>query len=56
VLVGGGLGFRMGRSVKFPLVPHNRLLISLAHAFGHEIQHFGNPSYCSEGPLAGITA
>jgi hypothetical protein len=56
VLIGGGLGFRMGRSIRFASVPHNRLLISLAHAFGHEIRHFGNPSYCGEGPLAGIAA
>src|SRR5437764_522133 len=35
VLVGNGLDFNMGRSVKFPKVPHNRLLMSLAHAMGH---------------------
>jgi hypothetical protein len=53
VLVGGGLGFRMGRSVKFggKGVPHNRLLLSLAHAFGHRIERFGNPDYCGAGPL-----
>ncbi|HVX10208.1 MAG TPA: DUF1552 domain-containing protein, partial [Pirellulales bacterium] len=55
VLVGGGLGFRVGRSLKFPSVPHNRLLLSLAHAFGHEIPQFGNPGYCSDGPLSGVT-
>jgi hypothetical protein len=54
VLVGGGLGFRMGRSLKFPAVAHNRLLMSLAHAFGHQIKHFGNPNYCGDGPLPGI--
>ena len=52
VLVGGGLGFRTGRSLKFKRVPHNRLLLSLAHAFGHEIKTFGNPDYCGDGPLA----
>jgi len=53
VLVGGGLGFRTGRSVKFggKGVPHNRLLLSLAHAFGHRIERFGNPDYCGAGPL-----
>ena len=56
VLVGPGLGFRMGRSLKYPAVPHNRLLISLAHAFGHEINAFGNPDYCGEGALTGLTA
>lgn len=52
VLVGGGLGFRMGRSLRFPRVPHNRLLLSLAHAFGHHLKHFGNHDYCGDGPLA----
>lgn len=51
VLVGGGLGFRMGRSVKYRRVPHNRLLLSLAHGFGHGIERFGNPDYCGDGPL-----
>jgi hypothetical protein len=51
VLVGGGLGFQMGRSLKLPQVPHNRLLLSLAHAFGHPIPQFGNPDFCVGGPL-----
>jgi hypothetical protein len=51
VLVGGGLDFQMGRSLKLPQVPHNRLLLSLAHAFGHRIPHFGNPDFCVGGPL-----
>jgi hypothetical protein len=51
VLVGGGLGFQMGRSRKYTRTPHNRLLMSLAHGFGHEIQMFGNPDYCGKGPL-----
>ena len=55
VLVGGGLGFRMGRSLKFPSVPHNRLLLSLAHGFGHQLPHFGNPNYGGDGPLPGLT-
>jgi hypothetical protein len=52
VLVGGGLGFKMGRSLKLPKVPHNRLLLSLAHGFGHHIDRFGNPDYCGQGPLS----
>ncbi len=52
VLIGGGLNFQMGRSVKFRKVPHNRLLLSLAHGFGHHIERFGNPDYCGEGPLS----
>jgi hypothetical protein len=54
VLVGGGLGFRMGRSLKFKGVPHNRLLLSLAHGFGHHLEKFGNPDYCGDGPLSGL--
>jgi len=46
VLVGNGLNFKMGRSLKLPHVPHNKLLLSLAHAFGHRIEKFGNPDYC----------
>jgi hypothetical protein len=55
VLIGNGLDFRMGRSLKFPSVPHNRLLLSLAHAMGHRIERFGNPDYCGEGVLPGLT-
>jgi hypothetical protein len=51
VLVGGGLDFRMGRSLKFKQTPHNRLLMSLAHGFGHEIERFGNRDFCGKGPL-----
>jgi hypothetical protein len=55
VLVGGGLDFKMGRSLKYKRVPHNRLLLSLAHGFGHEIKTFGNPDFCADGPLTGLT-
>ena len=51
VLVGGGLDFRTGRSIKYRRAPHNRLLLSLAHGFGHRIERFGNPDYCDRGPL-----
>jgi hypothetical protein len=54
VLVGGGLDFKMGRSLKYRREPHNRLLMALAHGFGHEIKTFGNPSYCGDGPLTGL--
>ena len=52
VLIGGGLGFRTGRSLKYKSTPHNRLLMSLAHGFGHQVGRFGNENYCNEGPLA----
>ena len=52
VLVGGGLGFKMGRALKFPRVPHNRLLMALAHGFGHRINKFGSANFCADGPLS----
>ena len=55
VLVGGGLDFKMGRSLKLPNVHHNRLLLSLAHGFGHRIERFGNPDFCGGGPLSELT-
>jgi hypothetical protein len=55
VLVGGGLDFRMGRSLKFPNLPHNRLLLALAHGMGHRIERFGNPNLCGGGVLPQLT-
>ena len=54
VLVGGGLDFKTGRSVKFNKQPHNRLLMALAHGFGHHLKEFGNPNHCAAGPLTGL--
>jgi hypothetical protein len=51
VLVGGGFGFQMGRSLKLEKNPHNRLHLALAHAVGHPIETFGKPSLCEGGPL-----
>jgi hypothetical protein len=51
VCVGNMPGLTMGRSHKFTRVPHNRLLLSLAHGFGHKITKFGNPDFCGDGPL-----
>jgi Protein of unknown function (DUF1552) len=55
VLVGNGLDFKMGRSLKYPMLPHNRLLLALAHGMGHRIERFGNPNYCGDGPLPNLT-
>ena len=55
VLVGNGLGFKMGRSLDFKHVPHNRLLIALAHGFGHRIEKFGNVEYCGGAALPNLT-
>ena len=54
VLVGNGLDFKTGRSLKYKQLPHNRLLLSLAHGFGHRIEKFGNPDYCGGGVLPGL--
>jgi hypothetical protein len=51
VLLGGGPGFRMGRSLKYKKVPHNRLLIALAHAMDHHVETFGKPELSSGGVL-----
>jgi hypothetical protein len=51
VLLGGGLDFKMGQSLKFNELPHNGLLLALAHGFGHHIETFGNPNFCGAGPL-----
>ncbi len=55
VLVGNGLDFKMGRSIKYPKLPHNRLLLSLAHGMGHRIKTFGNPDFCGAGPLPNLS-
>ncbi len=55
VLVGNGLNFKMGRSIHYRRQPHNRLLVSLANAFGHKIKSFGNPNYASGGALPQLT-
>lgn len=52
VLVGNGLDFKMGRSMKMSRIAHNRLLLALAHGFGHRIEKFGNPEFCGGGPLS----
>lgn len=51
VLVGNGLDFKMGRSIKYKKLPHNRLLLSLAQGMGHPITQFGNKNFCGDGPL-----
>ncbi|MEO8351621.1 MAG: DUF1552 domain-containing protein [Chthoniobacteraceae bacterium] len=52
VIVGGALGFQMGRSVKFDQAAHNRLWMSVAHAMGHPTDCFGKPELCDGGPLS----
>jgi hypothetical protein len=55
VLVGNGLDFTMGRSLDYGKEPHNRFLMALAHAIGHPIDSFGNPSLSADGVLPSLT-
>ncbi|RYG44437.1 DUF1552 domain-containing protein [bacterium] len=52
VMVGGGADFQMGRSLRFDNVPHNRLLMSIAHGMGHRVKSFGNRDFCGAGVLS----
>ena len=55
VLVGGGLGFKSGQALDFGEVPHNRLLMTLSEAMGYSVDSFGNPDFCGDGVLTGLT-
>ncbi len=50
-LVGSAPGIRTGQALDLKGEAHNRLLLSLAHAFGHNLQTFGNPQLSEHGPL-----
>ncbi|GAA5143912.1 DUF1552 domain-containing protein [Prosthecobacter algae] len=52
VMVGGGAGFKMGRTLKFDKAAHNRLWLSVAHSMGHTgLQTFGKAELCDGGAL-----
>jgi len=51
LLLGGGFGFQMGRSLQLDKTPHNRLHLALAHAVGHRLETFGKPALCEGGAL-----
>jgi len=51
VLIGGGLGFETGRALAFKKVPHNRLLLNFCNGMGFPEKSFGNPDFCTDGPL-----
>ncbi len=55
ILIGGGLGYKMNRAVDFKGVPHNRMLLSFCEAMGHPEKTFGNPDFCADGPLTGLS-
>ena len=58
VLIGGRgpqtWGLRGGQSLDFDGVPHNRLLLWLANAYGLGLSSFGKPEFCEAGPLTGL--
>lgn len=53
VLIGGeNLGIKQGRAIDYkPKVAHNRLLMTLSKAMGHEMQTFGQKKLCQGGAL-----
>ncbi len=51
VAIGNAPGFKTGQYRDFGGVAHNRLLMSLAHSFGHNVETFGKPELCKDGPL-----
>lgn len=51
VVIGGGLGFRTGRCLKYEQTTHNRLWMAIAKGVGHELEAFGNPKLCQGGAL-----
>ncbi|MCA9195222.1 MAG: DUF1552 domain-containing protein [Planctomycetales bacterium] len=55
VLVGGGLGFKMGQALDYGKVNHNRLLMTFCAAMGHPVDSFGNPDFCDDGVLTGLS-
>ncbi len=44
VIVGGGPGFKMGRSLQLDKVPHNRLWLALAHAMATNCRPSAKPT------------
>jgi len=55
VFVGGGLGWKTGQALDMGKVPHNRLLMSICEAMGYPQESFGNPDFCGDGMLSGLT-
>lgn len=55
VFVGGGLDFKTGQALDMKGVTHNRLLMSIAAAYGYPVESFGNPDFCGDGILTGLS-
>lgn len=50
-IIGGGLDVKMGRALQMPDVTHNRLLMTIANAFGHKLKSFGEEKLSVGGAL-----
>ena len=55
VLVGGGLGWKMGQAMDFGSVPHKRFLMSVCEGMGFPQKAYGNADFCGDGALTGLT-
>lgn len=55
VLVGGGLGWKTGQAIDFGKANHNRLLMSFCESMGHPVESYGNPDFCGDGVLTGLS-
>ncbi|MEC7597273.1 MAG: DUF1552 domain-containing protein [Planctomycetota bacterium] len=55
VLVGGGLGWKMGQAMDFGSVPHNRFLMSVCEGMGFPQEAYGNSDFCGDGALTGLS-
>ncbi|MFN3168813.1 MAG: DUF1552 domain-containing protein [Phycisphaeraceae bacterium] len=52
VLIGGeNLGVKQGRALETGKTPHNRILLSLSKAMGHELESFGIAKFCKGGAI-----
>jgi len=60
MLIAGNAGgyFKTGQAITLPNgTPHNRLLLSLCHAMGMtDTKAFGNPKFCTDGPIKELLA
>jgi hypothetical protein len=58
IAAGKSTGFKTGQAVTMPSgTPHNRILLSLIHGMGMtDVTSFGNPKFCTAGPIQEIMA
>jgi hypothetical protein len=58
LLAGSAGGYlKTGQAVNMPAgTPHNRLLLTLCNAMGVTATSFGNPKFCTDGPIKEIIA